>query len=146
MPRPRKLPPGTADDAEASFYEALQQADLERMMRCWADEDDISCVHSDGLRMLGRAAVREAFGRLFARGPARVVPERVQRQVFERLAVHSIVERLEHPGDDGWTQVWVLATHVYARTDHGWRLVARHASPGSLEEPRDVSGAPPRLH
>ena len=31
---------GSADDIEAAFYQALQQGDLEKLMACWAVEDD----------------------------------------------------------------------------------------------------------
>jgi hypothetical protein len=34
-------PPATPDDTEAAFYEALQQGDIERLMACWSDEDEI---------------------------------------------------------------------------------------------------------
>ena len=40
MPRP-KISPGTADDIEAAFYDALLHGDVPRLMECWADEDDI---------------------------------------------------------------------------------------------------------
>ncbi|MDP3412812.1 MAG: nuclear transport factor 2 family protein, partial [Polaromonas sp.] len=42
--RAPKVPPassGNADDIEAAFYEALQTGDIDKLMACWADEDDI---------------------------------------------------------------------------------------------------------
>ena len=32
---------GTADDVEAAFYEALQRGDIDALMACWADEDEV---------------------------------------------------------------------------------------------------------
>ena len=32
---------GSADEVETAFYEALHNADLEQLMACWADEDEI---------------------------------------------------------------------------------------------------------
>ena len=61
MARPPLLPTaltGTPDDAEAQFYEALQQGDIERLMALWADDDEIFCVHPGGPRMVGAAAIR----------------------------------------------------------------------------------------
>ncbi|WP_442786621.1 nuclear transport factor 2 family protein [Hydrogenophaga sp. NFH-34] len=40
--------PNTPDEVEHAFYEALQHGDLERVMACWADEDDVVCVHPGG--------------------------------------------------------------------------------------------------
>ena len=44
---------GTPDEIEAAFYEALQCADIEKLMACWSDEDDILCVHPSGPRVVG---------------------------------------------------------------------------------------------
>ena len=51
---------GSPDDIEAAFYEALQTGDLEKLMGCWADEDDIVCIHPGGPRIV--TAVEEALG------------------------------------------------------------------------------------
>ncbi|HWI81551.1 YybH family protein, partial [Ramlibacter sp.] len=42
---------GNADDVEAAFYEALQTGDIEKLMACWADEDEIVCIHPGGPRV-----------------------------------------------------------------------------------------------
>jgi ketosteroid isomerase-like protein len=145
MRRP-KLPPGTADDIETAFYDALQQADLDRLMACWADEDDIVCIHPGGPRLVGHAAIRAAFEALFAHGSIKAHPERVRRVDAAGASVHSVIERVEVMGDDGPAQAWVQATNVYAKTAHGWRLVMHHASPGGRAEPADSVSAPPLLH
>ena len=44
---------GDADDIEAAFYQALQNADIEKLMACWADEDEIVCIHPGGPRVVG---------------------------------------------------------------------------------------------
>ena len=48
---------GTADVIEAQFYDALQTGDIEKLMACWADEDDVVCVHPGGPRLVGTAAI-----------------------------------------------------------------------------------------
>ena len=37
---------GNPDDVEAAFYDALRQGDIERLMACWADEEEIVCVQT----------------------------------------------------------------------------------------------------
>ena len=54
----------------------------------------------------------------------------------QTVAVHSVVEVLSVPGQQGPTQS-VCATNVYELTDHGWRMVVHHASP--LSEPAAAS-------
>ena len=51
MPR-TKLPVsphgGSPDETEAMFYEALQKGDVDLLMSCWAEDDEIVCVHPGG--------------------------------------------------------------------------------------------------
>jgi uncharacterized protein (TIGR02246 family) len=144
--RKTKLPPGSPDDTESAFYEALQQADIERLMACWADEDDIVCVHPGGPRWVGHAAVRSAFEAMFANGSVQAFPEKVRRLDAGACRVHSVVERVAVLSDDGMQHAWVVATNVYVKTPQGWRMVAHHASPGTRSEPVEVLTAPPVLH
>jgi ketosteroid isomerase-like protein len=138
---------GDADDIEAAFYDALQHGDIDRLMACWADEDDIFCIHPGGPRVVGASAIRATFEAMFANGGAvRAWPERVRKTVSIASSVHNVVERVEVLTAGGPTQAWVIATNVYHRTAQGWRLVAHHASPGTTSEIQEVADAPAILH
>eukprot|EP01136_Pigoraptor_vietnamica_P041187 Opistho-1_new@1247 len=65
---------GTADDTENAFYQALQTGDTEHLMGCWADEDDVVCIHPGGPRLVGLASIRAAFEAMFANGSIRAYP------------------------------------------------------------------------
>ena len=134
------------DDVEAQFYEALQQADLDKLMAVWSDDDEIACVHPGGPRLVGAAEIRASFEAIFANGAIPLQPQRVRRLLSLGCAVHHVVERVTLVDDKGERSAWVLATNVYLKTTQGWRLVAHHASPaGDLAEP--ASGeAPATLH
>ena len=138
---------GDADDVEAAFYDALQRGDVEKLMACWADEDEIFCIHPGGPRVVGATAIRATFEAMFAEsGSVRVWPERVRKTVSVASCVHNLVERVEVLAPGGLTQAWVIATNVYHRTAQGWRMVAHHASPGTTSEIQEVSDAPAVLH
>jgi ketosteroid isomerase-like protein len=123
---------GSPDDVEAAFYEGLRSGDLELLMACWADEDEIACIHPGGLRLLGAAAIRAAFEAMFREGGTiPVTPEQVQRVDAVASAVHHVLERINVMTAEGAVQAYVLATNVYHKTAQGWRLVVHHASPGS---------------
>jgi uncharacterized protein (TIGR02246 family) len=144
-----KLPPAhhaSVDDVEQSFYEALQEGDLDKLMACWADEDDVLCVHPGGPRLVGTATIREAFEQMFAHGHINVTPERVRRVQAPQLAVHSVLERVAVLTQDGPREAYVIATNVYLQSAMGWRLVAHHASPGTASELQEVSARPAVLH
>lgn len=137
---------GTADEIEAAFYEALQNADIARLMGCWADEDEIVCVHPGGPCLVGGAAIRAAFEAMFANGRVQVRPERVRRVGALASAVHSVLERVELLTAEGSRHAWVVATNVYHKTPQGWRLVAHHASPGTANDVAELGAAPQVLH
>lgn len=125
---------GTADEVEAAFYEALQRGDLDQLMACWADEDDVFCVHPGGPRQVGVVAIRAAFEALLTGGSLRATPERVRRIDALGAAVHNVLERIDVLTAEGPQHAWVVATNVYFKTaEGGWRLVAHHASPGRSE-------------
>jgi uncharacterized protein (TIGR02246 family) len=135
------------DDIEAQFYEALQRGDIERLMAVWADDDEVVCVHPGGPRVIGPAAIRASFEAIFANGAIPVVPEQVHRLQSIGSAVHHLAERITVQTGEGARTAWVLATNVYVKTAQGWRMVAHHASPGSLgEEPPGEQESPATLH
>jgi ketosteroid isomerase-like protein len=137
---------GHADDIEAAFYQALQEGDIEKLMACWADEDEIVCIHPGGPRVVGAMAIRATFEAMFSNGTIRAWPERVRKVHAVGSAVHNVLERVEVLGPDGAAQAWVIATNVYHRTAQGWRMVAHHASPGTSSDIQEVSGLPQVLH
>lgn len=137
---------GNADDVEAAFYDALQNGDIDKLMACWADEDDIVCVHPGGPRIVGPAAIRATFEAMFANGTVRAWPEQVRKVEAVGSSVHHLVERVQVLTPAGPRQAWVVATNVYLRTAQGWRMVAHHASPGSATEVPEIADTPQVLH
>ncbi len=134
---PSAPPPATPDEIEQRFYEALQQADIEQLMSVWSDDDDVSCVHPGGPRLLGAESIRAAFESIFANGAVDVRPQHVRRLHGPGCAVHSVVEHIRVATPEGLREAWVIATNVYVAGAEGWRLVAHHASPGSVVEQRE---------
>ncbi len=136
----------TVDDVEAAFYEALQNGDIDQLMDCWGDEDEIVCVHPGGGRLLGAVAIRGAFEAMFSGGSLRAKVMRVRKLDTLSASVHSVVERIEVLTGEGLRHAYVVATNVYHRTARGWRMVAHHASPGTEAELVGESAVPQVLH
>ena len=131
MPRSathRAVLAGSSDDVESAFYEALQAGDLERLMACWAEDDDIVCVHPGGIRLLGHGAIRSSFAELLAAGGMAIQPAEVARVLALASAVHSVHERVLVQLEGAVRETIVQATNVYHRSAQGWRIVAHHAS------------------
>ena len=147
MVRPKITPPlASPDDIEQQLYEALQAGDIERLMAVWSDDEDISCVHPGGPRVVGAPAIRVAFESIFSNGAVNAQPEKVRRLQTHTCAVHSVLEHIRVMTTEGPQSGWVIATNVYVKGTQGWRLVAHHASPGSPREMQDMLEVAAVLH
>jgi ketosteroid isomerase-like protein len=149
MRRPKPPAPvtGSADDVELEFYDALQRGDIERLMAVWSDDDEIVCVHPGGARLVGAVAIRATFDAMFQQGTIAAEPHHVRRLESHSMSVHSVLERIRVPGEDGGERfAWVAATNVYLKSPQGWRMVAHHASPGTAGEVRESTEAASILH
>ena len=147
---PKVHPPatvgGSPDNIEAAFYEAMRSADIGKLMACWADEDEIVCVHPGGPRLMGAGAIRAAFDLMFVNGNIQVWPEGICQIESLTSVVRSVRERIEVRTDAGLREAYVIATNVYHKTAQGWRMVVHHASPGSAPQGRDVNDVPHIIH
>jgi uncharacterized protein (TIGR02246 family) len=146
-----RKPPAAAlvaspDDIEAQFYEALQAGDLVKVMAAWADDDDAVCVLPGGPRVTGLRAIRASFEAMFAHGGIPVRIERVRRVEHPQAAVHHLLVRVDVDTDEGVQTAWVIVTNVYLKTEHGWRLLVHHASPGTEHELPEMGEVPALLH
>ena len=137
---------GNADEIETQFYDALRAGDIDKLMLCWADEDEIVCVHPGGSRMVGMGAIRSAFDAMFSNGTIRATPLRVRKIEALSSSVHSVIEKIEVMTQEGPREAYVIATNIYHRGAQGWRMVAHHASPGTAREMQEISDAPVVLH
>jgi ketosteroid isomerase-like protein len=129
----------TALEAEAAFYTAFSQRDLNAMMAVWDAADDVVCVHPLGTVLIGAAAVRASFERLLSNQQEMtfMVEER-HRSNDGELALHVVREHIRISGKQ---QPPVAATNAYRLTEEGWRMILHHASPAPEPEP-DKAPAP----
>lgn len=140
MPR-RKTIPGSPDEIEAAFYDALARADLEALMALWADDEDIICIHPGGQRLVGHVAIRAVWEEILSQGALHIQPRQLHATHTMLSAVHSIVEDIAHP-ENKPADVHVIASNVYMKTAHGWKIVMHHASvcPGPAPVEHTTSG------
>ncbi len=148
MPHPTVSPAntGSADSLESAFYEALQGADIDKIMACWSGEEEVLCVHPSGDRLLGTAAIRASLEALLGHAGVHIEALHVRKIETLGASVHSVLERLQITTADGVQIAYVMATHVYLHGSLGWRMVARHASPASADDLQAEPGSVPVFH
>jgi ketosteroid isomerase-like protein len=116
-------------DCESAFYEALEKADLESMMAVWAEDEEVVCVHPGGPRLVGHAAVREAWRQTFQAGARLSVHVgQVLAMQSMMMATHCAHEFISVRGEPRPASP-VVATNVYVRSGDGWKMLLHHSSP-----------------
>ncbi len=134
---------GSPDELEAAYYDALQKGDIEHVMACWADDDEIVCVHPGGARLLGPMEIRAAYAAMLERGGLQARPTQVVCVQALACCMHSVLEQVHIALPDGVRDALVWATNVYHKTSKGWRLVAHHAS---AAQQHGALPSPPVMH
>jgi ketosteroid isomerase-like protein len=135
MARTSKMP-GTAEHAEAAFYDAIARADIEALMALWADEEDIVCIHPGAPRLTGHAAIRSSWEAILEHGGVRIRATKLRELHNLMTSVHSVVEEIHRPEGEP-QEVHIVATNVYVKTAQGWRIVLHHASVAPGQAPAE---------
>ena len=134
----------TPQDAESAFYEALEKRDLEAMMEVWSEDEELVCIHPGAVRLTGYEAIRESWQRIFQSGQRLKIRLTTLIQVTSgMIAIHSLHENLSAPEERA--SGTSVATNIYIRAAHGWRMIVHHASPAALA-PEPASATPKTLH
>lgn len=124
----------TARHAGAAFYDAIENSDIDGIMRAWADDDAIVCIHPMGPALTGRAAIRESWQTICR--PGQTLSFTVVDIHYEEsagLALHVVREEITMVGSSK-KYAAMIATNVYRHTEQGWRMVMHQASPGPAQE------------
>lgn len=128
---------GSADELETAFYDAISRADLEGLMALWAEDEEIVCIHPGAARLVGHAAIRASWEAIFERGSVQIRPQQLHAMHNMLTAVHSVIEEVRRKSDKA-QEMHILATNVYVKTPHGWRIATHHASVAAGEPPLDL--------
>lgn len=134
----------TPADAEAAFYKAFENLDLDNMMSVWLDADYVECIHPMSHRLNGLTEIREAWVEIFHIASGIKCEALEERRIEHNgLAVHIVNENIIM--DEGKRTVHILATNIYKETEEGWRMILHHASPAPKEF-NATDNPPPTMH
>jgi ketosteroid isomerase-like protein len=118
----------TALQCETAFYTAFNNCDLDLMMRVWASDTPIFCVHPGDAALHGRGSVISSWRKIFAGAGELNFSVSGSRIVeSDTLIVRFVHENIRHgPGRRSLSVV--LATNVFVRENDEWKLCSHHAS------------------
>lgn len=136
----------SSDECERAFYEALENADADAAVDLWLEDSDVCCVHPNGPRLQGHAAVTGSWRAILANGPLRIRASSKKTMETPTVALHNVVEEIVV--QQGRTQkvVHVIATNAYVKTPSGWKMVLHHASAAPEGQASEVESPSGPLH
>ena len=116
-------------DANAAFYAALSNSDLDGMDEVWFPADWTECVHPGWTALRGWDAVRESW-RLIIESPTRVAisTSDVRVRIIGDVAWVSCLERMATTDVEEIHTSLAQATNLFVRHDGRWRMAVHHAS------------------
>jgi len=137
----------SAQEAEQAFYDALASGDLEAVMRVWADDEEIVCIHPAGMRLVGAEQIRQSWQEVLSQGSLHI-------ELVHSFCTHTVMsatrchlERIMIRGQFGMQSAYCNVTNVFHNGPSGWQMVLHHASPTDLPEDTPVSlRSPTVLH
>lgn len=131
-------------EANARFYAAIEELDLDAMDAVWAHDGWVRCVHPGWELVEGWEEVRASWQRIFSNTRwLRVTPTAVAVASLGDVGLVACSENITaaEDGEGGDVGVAVAqATNLFVRTPEGWRLIHHHASPAPVHVTQAFSG------
>ena len=123
-------------EANAAFYRAFADGDLEAMTALWSTHTPIACVHPGWPALHGRELVMESW-QIILRKPPPVSFTDAEPVLWGDVGMILCRESI-----DGST---LVASNLFVLEDDAWRMIHHHAAP--LASPtRDSETKPASLH
>jgi ketosteroid isomerase-like protein len=132
---PDDAPTGVEEEveaAQAAFYLAVEQADVDAMAQVWDDEqpEAVSCVHPGWRPLHGRTQVLRSWSAVMAGTESiQFVITDVHLAVEGDTAVVTCTENVLTGGIATGGAGAAVATNVFRRREDGWKLQVHHAGP-----------------
>ena len=128
---------GSANELEVAFYDAISKGDLDGLMALWAEDEEIVCIHPGGARLIGHTDIRASWEAIFERGTVHIHPMQLHAMHNMFTAVHSVIEEVQRVSERA-QELHIIASNVYVKTPHGWRIATHHASVAAGAPPVDL--------
>lgn len=124
--------------ANAAFYAAFENADLDAMRDLWLEDEETLCVHPGAHPVRGTSAISRSWALIMANTPyiqffltdVEVSVLRLGgREVASVTCTENVLTADEKTELDSFGGAKAVATNVFIGTPDGWRLWIHHASP-----------------
>lgn len=117
-------------DANATFYWAFEQRNLEVMEAVWSHGTDTTCIHPGRKAIRGWESIRSAWATIFRNTRyLEVEPEILQLEVTGSIAYVVLIETVLQVTGGRQAKAQSMATNIFECMGQRWYLVHHHGSP-----------------
>ena len=116
-----------------SFYEAFSSANLVRMRGVWADTEEVVCIHPGWSPLTGIDEVMSSWDSIFRAQEAFEISA-----VGEEVRIAGSIAFVVCGESVNGEPATLVATNIFFKSEHGWKLLHHHASPVLGEEAYDA--------
>lgn len=125
--------------ANEAFYQAFAERDVEAMEDLWSRAAPVSCIHPGWGVIYGREEVMRSWIAIIAsEGAPPITCHGAEASLYGDTAVVVCYEML---GENV-----LIATNVFVRDGHIWKIVHHQAGPTSAAPPPDEEEFDPPVH
>ena len=119
----------TPTDAEDAYYDAIEEANLEKMMSVWEDSPESACLLPMRPLQQGTGAIRELWQPMLdPKMRLNITVNHLQWIEQGNIAIH-LLEELVTLAETAERQPPIYAINIYRRGDDGWHLLTHVNSP-----------------
>lgn len=127
--------------ANNSFYESLENFDLDVMKALWYRGDGARCIHPGWEAIDGYDAIIESWDQVFRNtGWMKVIPTDLSTWRLGELGLVYCSENITAKHEEEVGVAVTMATNVFRQTEHGWRMILHHASPAPVDVTQSFNG------
>lgn len=122
-----------AEEVIEAWHDSLQRGDLEAAISLWFDEDSVSCVLPDGIRLTGHSELREGLAGILAPHP--ILLDTLSSISHNSMGVAFIdsTEAVRFGKEFTDPALFINMTLILIQSTEGWRIAHLHASEVSKE-------------
>ena len=116
--------------ANEAFYKAFESLDVAAMDGIWAHQEYITCIHPGWSIRVGWPAVRDSWVVIFNNTFSMEFElTELQVQVAADVAWVICTENITSRVGEATQNSRVVATNLYERIGHDWKIIHHHGSP-----------------
>jgi ketosteroid isomerase-like protein len=117
-------------DAQSEFFAAIESLDVERIMSCWSDSDQVSLMFPGADTARGVKSVREAWVSLEKyTSQIKVILEPITVMRSGDMGFAFLGGTIVSTHGDETLSVEVYVTNIFRLEASGWKLVHHHSTP-----------------